>query len=304
MSGVQVLLVAGTHGNELNAPWLFAEWSEKEDLVKDSGITLSRVIGNPAALASCKRYIDQDLNRSFTADFMKSNTSEIKEVIRAKELFSIYGPSGIKPCQIVIDFHSTTASMGTCLVIYGRRPKDLALASLIQNRLGIPIYLHECDQFQKGFLAEYWPCGLVIEIGPVSQGVLDQRIIKQTKLSLEICLEEISKFNSDESVFPEQVIIYRHLKNIDFPRDIKGRPKYFIHKDIQNKDWLPINFRDPLFQNLEGEILFNELKNTVYPVFINEAAYMEKNIAMALTEREILNFDLSWEEELKDLFTI
>ena len=79
MSRVQVLLVAGTHGNELNAPWLFSQWSHKEDLIKNNGISLSRVIGNQAALESCKRYIDRDLNRSFTSELLEARTSNQKE---------------------------------------------------------------------------------------------------------------------------------------------------------------------------------------------------------------------------------
>ncbi len=301
MSRVQVLLVAGTHGNELNAPWLFSQWSHKEDLIKNNGISLSRVIGNQAALESCKRYIDRDLNRSFTSELLEARTSNQKEVIRAQELVSIYGPLGNKPCQIAIDFHSTTSSMGTCLVIYGRRPADLALASLIQSRIGIPIYLHEGDQIQNGFLVECWPCGLVVEIGPVAQGLLNEKIVEQTKLSLEICLEAISKLISGESVYPKEVIIHRHLQNIDFPRDINGMQKSYIHRDIQNKDWLPINYGDSLFQSVGGEIIKNKLINTVYPVFINEAAYIEKNIAMSFTEREVWNFNPTWAEELKKL---
>ena len=301
MSPVQVLLIAGTHGNELNAPWLFSQWNRQEDLIDNNGLSLSRIIGNPAALALCKRYIDRDLNRTFTSDLIQSSQPALNEVIRAKELVTTYGAIGCNPCQIAIDFHSTTSSMGTSLVIYGRRPKDLALASLMQSRLGIPIYLHESDQIQNGFLVEYWPCGLVVEIGPVAQGVINEKIILQTKLSLETCLEEIAKVKSGEAFFPNQLIVHRHLKNIDFPRDLDGVPNFFIHKNIQGKDWSPIYFNDPLFQNIEGETITNKSRKKVYPVFINEAAYMEKNIAMAFTEREILDFDLSWEEELKEL---
>ena len=71
MSGVQVLLVAGTHGNEINAPWLFDQWENNLDFEKISGIKLYRVIGNPLAGKACSRYLDRDLNRSFSPELQK-----------------------------------------------------------------------------------------------------------------------------------------------------------------------------------------------------------------------------------------
>ena len=69
--------------------------------------------------------------------------------------------------------------MGTSIVIYGRRIKDFCLAALLQNKFGLPIYLHEKDKRQTGFLVEAWPCGLVIEIGPVAQNYYDSKIINR-----------------------------------------------------------------------------------------------------------------------------
>ena len=76
-----------------------------------------------------------------------------------------FGINSSEPCEIAIDLHTTTANMGTSIVMYGRRNKDFCLAALLQNKFGLPIYLHENDNESKGFLVEAWPCGLVIEIG-------------------------------------------------------------------------------------------------------------------------------------------
>ena len=297
-----MLLVAGTHGNELNAPWLFDMWSSREDLIKTSGIPVSKVIGNPAARKLCKRYINRDLNRSFTSNSLISDNFEEIESIRAQELLKVYGPSGKDPCQIAFDFHSTTSSMGSCLVVYGRRTKDLALASLIQHRIGLPIYLHESDKDQHGFLVECWPCGLVVEIGPVAQGLINAEMVSKTKLTLEVCLEEIAKVKAGEAKYPDNLIIHRHLGSIDFPRDDIGNPDYFIHKNVQDKDWQILENGDSLFQNLEGKIIRNSTKSNVVPVFINEAAYIEKNIAMSLTKREVWQFNSIWKTDLQSLF--
>ena len=80
--------------------------------------------------------------------------------------------------------------MGSSLVVYGRRPTDLALAALIQARLGLPVYLYEADQTQQGFLVEQWPCGLVVEIGPVPQMLIDARIVSQTRVAVQTCCDD------------------------------------------------------------------------------------------------------------------
>ena len=256
MMQLQVLLVAGTHGNEINGIWLFDEWNKSSFLINTHGIKTCKVIGNPEAKKAGKRYIHNDLNRSFQEEsFLSLNYSNC-ESARASELVDLYGDAGENPCQIALDFHTTTASMGSCLVVYGRRNADLALASLIQNQLGLPIYLHESDQKQTGFLVESWPCGLVVEIGPIGQGLLNSRIISQTKLILETLMEQ-------------------------------------IHKVLKKND--------ELFCKLNGEIIRFEEDEPYIPVFINEAAYVEKNIAMSFTKKELWNFKKEWKQSLIDL---
>ena len=67
--------------------------------------------------------------------------SKIYEINRANFLVKKFGVNGIEPCQIAIDLHTTTANMGTSIVMYGRRSKDFCLAALLQHKFGLPIYL-------------------------------------------------------------------------------------------------------------------------------------------------------------------
>ena len=301
MTQLQVLLVAGTHGNEINGIWLFEQWEKSPFLINTHGIRTYKVIGNPEAKKAGKRYINNDLNRSFLEESFSSINSSNIEAKRANQLVQLYGNSGENPCQIALDFHTTTASMGSCLVIYGRRDADLALAGLIQNKLGLPIYLHESDKKQTGFLVESWPCGLVIEIGPVGQGLLNSKIISQTKLILENLLEQIKNVNDLNLSSPEKLIIHRHVKSIDFPRDEEGNINCFVHPSRQGRDWFPLVKDDELFCELNGESIKFKEQEPYVPVFINEAAYMEKNIAMSFTKRELWDFDERWEKSLIEL---
>ena len=298
---LQVLLVAGTHGNEINGIWLFEEWEKSSFLINTHGIKTFKEIGNPEAKKAGKRYIHNDLNRSFQEEsFLSSNASNF-EGSRANELVNLYGEAGKNPCQIALDFHTTTASMGSCLVVYGRRAADLALASLIQNQLGLPIYLHESDQKQTGFLVESWPCGLVVEIGPIGQGLLNSRIISQTKLILETLMEQIHQIKNLNFYFPDKLIIHRHIKSIDFPRDEQGNIDGYVHALRQSKDWQELKKNDELFFKLNEETIRFEEDEPYVPVFINEAAYLEKNIAMSFTKRELWHFKKEWKQSLIDL---
>ncbi|WP_413679121.1 aspartoacylase [Prochlorococcus sp. MIT 0916] len=301
MMQLQVLLVAGTHGNEINGIFLFDQWEKLPLSINTHGIKTCMVIGNPEAKKAGKRYIHQDLNRSFHEESFLSINSSILEGNRANELVNLYGEAGENPCQIVLDFHTTTASMGSCLVVYGRRDADLALASLIQNQLGLPVYLHESDQRETGFLVESWPCGLVIEIGPIGQGLLNSRIISQTKLILEALMEQIHQVENLNFYFPEKLIIHRHIKSIDFPRDTEGNIDGYVHSLRQSKDWQEIKKNDELFSKLNGEIIRLEEDEPYIPVFINEAAYVEKNIAMSFTKRELWDLKKEWKQSLIDL---
>ena len=52
MTQLQVLLVAGTHGNEINGIWLFEQWEKSPFLINTHGIKTYKVIGNPEAKKS------------------------------------------------------------------------------------------------------------------------------------------------------------------------------------------------------------------------------------------------------------
>ncbi len=301
MSAFQVLVVGGTHGNEVNAPWLIENWEANLNLINTYGVNFSTVIGNPNARNQNKRYIDRDLNRCFHNDLLNNELLHDFEIHRARDLLRDLGPHSSNPNHLVIDCHSTTSSMGSSLVIYGRRPADLALASLIQAKLGLPIYLHEGDASQHGFLVESWPCGLVLEIGPVAQSLLDFNIVFKTRLVLEVIFQQISYIQQRMVNFPKKLIIHRHLKSIDIPRNSFGLPEACIHPDLLGKDWLPLAANTPLFLRPDGFIYRYEYNDSPVPVFINEAAYLEKKIALSLTKKEIWPFNHIWKDTIFEL---
>ena len=301
----RVLVVAGTHGNEINGPWLLDQWQQHPNLVDSQGLDVQLAIGNPAACLQGRRYLDRDLNRSFRPDLLEKASSmpaeADREMLQALALLEQFGPKGQTPCDLVVDLHSTTSAMGNCLVVYGRRPVDLALAALVQHRLGLPIYLHEADAAQQGFLAERWPCGLVIEVGPVPQNVRRSDIVLQTRLALEAVLAAITSVRDGTARYPDQVVIHRHLGSLDLPRRSSGEPDALVHPNLQGRDWQPLKGGDPLFINAESKPLGFEGEDGVVPLFINEAAYAEKAIALSFSKQETWPLPRDWKEALSQL---
>ena len=302
MASPRVLVVAGTHGNEVNAPWLLEQWAVHEELIDACGCVVQTAIGNPEALAVGRRYCDRDLNRSFRPDLLQQSATHPeqcdREMLRALELLRQFGPDGQTPCELVIDLHSTTSAMGNCLVVYGRRPADLALAALVQSMLGLRIYLHEADAAQQGFMVERWPCGLVIEVGPVPQGVRRHDIVQQTRLALQAVFRAIADVMSGEASYPNGLVLHRHLKSLDLPRQPSGEAAALIHPELQDRDWIPLRSGDPLFISAQGTTIAYEGPDGDIPVFINEAAYAEKAIALSLTSREQWPLSETWTEAL------
>ncbi|MCP9927320.1 aspartoacylase [Cyanobium sp. CH-040] len=302
MPPAAVLVVAGTHGNERNAPWLLQHWQRHPDQLADAGLALQLVLGNPSAHAANRRYLERDLNRCFAPALLEDPAATGADLERARELLTLHGRQGLEPCAVALDLHSTTSAMGNSLVVYGRRPADLALAAGIQARLGLPVYLHEADARQNGFLVECWPCGLVIEVGPVPQGVIQAPICRQTQLALEGTLAVLADARAGRLRLPPGLVVHRHLGSLDLPRAADGTPLACIHPRLQHRDWHSLRPEDPLFLDRAGRsvTLGSALRSgsapealaqgsgpdPLVPVFINEAAYGEKGIALSLTRRE------------------
>ena len=295
------LIVGGTHGNECNGPWLLQHWGPEPELLQRQGLSVRTTLGNPRAMAACRRYIDKDLNRSFIPELLNDPHTSCWEGQRAQQLLQQHGPEGEQPSQVLIDLHSTTAAMGNCLVLYGRRPADLALAAACQSQLGLPVYLHEGDANQIGFMAQAWPCGLALEVGPVPQGVLCPRICRQSELGLAALLDALAAAAAGHLRLRQPLVIHAHLGSIDFPRDSQGAPAACLHPQRLRGDWRPLPSGAPLFRHPDGRTIpFNgHPSGEVHTVFSNEAAYQEKGIATSLTRREVLAPQQSWIQALE-----
>ena len=292
MNEQKILIVSGTHGNELNPVWAVKKF---KNLINKSpkSESLEFILGNPKALEEGLRYIDIDLNRSFNV-LKTSSNQNFYEINRSEYLLNEYGFQGSKSFPIVIDLHTTTAGMGTSIVMYGRRKRDFCLAAILQSKFGLPIYLHEKDKNQTGFLVEAWPCGLVIEIGPVAQNHYDSEITERFLIVLNFLGDLINNLENHRINLPSEITLFVHQKSIDYPRNKNHGIDALIHPLRINNDWKSIEEGEPLFLDIDDKEYIYRDNEIIYPLFIGEAAYREKNIAMSFTKKEILKCDQQW----------
>ncbi len=195
--------------------------------------------------------------------------------------------------NFLIDFHSTTANMGLTIILSDTNKFHLQLVSylsLLHPKIKI---LHYSSEQKNQLLRSKTELGLSIEIGSIPQQVLDAELFMKTEQLIYSLLDYLEKYNLNKiAKKTHDLVFYEVFKRIDYPR--KGEEiTAMIHPNLQFKDYQPINPGDPLFITFDGETITYKGDFTVYPVFINEAAYYEKSIAMCLTKkREIaVTFD-------------
>lgn len=67
---LRVAVTGGTHGNEMCGVYLARYWLQSPGELQRPSFSAMPVLANPAATAACRRYMDRDLNRSFTLTFL------------------------------------------------------------------------------------------------------------------------------------------------------------------------------------------------------------------------------------------
>ena len=60
----KILIVSGTHGNEINPVWAVNQFCRQQNII-DKNIEYKFIIGNPLAFEKGVRYLDKDLKFTF-----------------------------------------------------------------------------------------------------------------------------------------------------------------------------------------------------------------------------------------------
>lgn len=282
----KVLIVGGTHGNELTGVFLLNHWlKDKSDFSKYQFST-EFLLANPKAVNLGKRYVDKDLNRSFLGQNINIEQLESHEGSLAKQIYKKYGPKSESGVNFIIDMHTSTSAMGITLMVESNR-FNIQIADYVRKHVPeVNIYCFEKSNRTQSCLRSLAPYAIGVEIGPVAQNLFCHKTINKMRVTITSILDGITsiRHEKDEMVPCEVDGVYKHVKEIFFPDEMVGS-KYIIHEELEEKNYKPLKKGEPLFVNLNGETINYDGEKNLCPVFVNEAAYYDKNIAFSLVKR-------------------
>ncbi len=277
----RVALVGGTHGGELTGVFLVNKFQQSPQLIQRDGIETISLIANEKAVAIGTRYIDTDLNRAFNRQELENPQLTNHEQSLAKKITRRIKEEKI---DLIIDLHSTTANMGLTIILHSNHPYLTKLAAyLTQINSKVRILQHTLNK-ESSYLISSAEFGITIEVGAVANGLLDAKLFQETENLVHAILDYLEAENKGQPLStPPSFTKYSAIGTVDFPRNEQGEIQAMIHPQLQFQDYQPLHPGNPIFITFDGEEIFYQGNETVYPVFINEAAYYEKGTAMCLT---------------------
>lgn len=289
-----ILLVGGTHGNELTGVHLVKNFAILNQQNSYSSFIVDYLIANPEAVEANRRYLECDLNRCFKLSELNDLDLDNHEQLRAKEINRLFGSKGDSntssnadtKTDFIIDLHTSTANMKTNIVLTRIDSFHLQLAAYLKKKLPEVTITSETDLMDDHyFLESIASKGVVIEIGPIAQGCLEYPSFETTKKTVQACLSFVELFNNQNSSeikrLPDELEIMSYHSRIFFPTDDSGNICASIHPSLIGKAYPEISHGDALFIFFDGQKVFYEGEKT-HLAFINEAAYYDKKIAMCL----------------------
>ncbi|MDZ8189872.1 MAG: aspartoacylase [Nostoc sp. ChiSLP02] len=287
----RVAIVGGTHGNEFTGAYLIQKFAQFPELIARGSFETVTLLANPRAFAVVRRYVDKDLNRCFLRQDLEDPTLNTYEELQAKSIQKSLALNGDKQADFILDLHSTTSNMALTIILVNTHPLNLKLAAYLSevNPLVKVYYSNFKSVADNPFVNSLSELGFAIEVGPIAQGVLKATLFQQTEELIHRILDYLERLNQGETtVTNETLTVYHHLSVVDYPKKQDGTIFGMIHPQLQDKDYYPLHRGEPMFLTFDNKTIVYQGESTVWPVFINEAAYYEKGIAMAFTKKEQL----------------
>lgn len=283
----RMLIVGGTHGNEFTGVYLIKKFEQFPQLINRSSFETLTLLANPQAFTAVRRYINKDLNRCFLRQNLEDSKLSSYEDLRAREINYLFAKNGKTPVDFIVDLHSTTANMGITIIVDNDEPFNLQLAAYL-NYINPAIKVCGLGNSGRSYnsLRSIARFGICIEVGSVPQGVLNANFVLKTEAIIYTILDYLELYNQGKvPSFSNNLICYEYIEKIDYPRNENGEIQAMIHPHLQFKDYEVLHPGDPMFLTFDGQTISYEGNSTVYPIFINEAAYYEKGTAMCFTEK-------------------
>jgi aspartoacylase len=272
----KVLVIGGTHGNEWTGVMVVKNY-EEHFKKKFPTLDLTFIHGNPEAYKLNRRFKDEDLNRAFQflgesrpASFEHSRARELKELIEKE------------PC-FVIDLHTTTANMGKTVILTHYHPLNLKVSKFVRSRFSDCRVIGSPDP-QRKYLASQSELGMMIEVGPVANGLVEPLALEHTIDLLDGILEALSAKQLDGG----QLELYEEVQDVHYPKSENGEISAYIHRQFQGHDFQAIKGNYFPMKTFKGEVVTMKTEEELYPIFINEAAYYPQQLAFTLCKKKLV----------------
>ena len=251
-NGPLLVVTAGVHGNEPSGVKalqdIFRELEEKQPPMKG---TFLGIAGNLEALQQDKRFIDEDLNRTWTRDKLEKSVPQTHEEKEMKEIIEVLEkyPESEYPSRYFIDCHTTSSASLPYISV-----QDVGSNNDFAHLFPTYIVVGFSD-IVDGSIDKYFSSkgitGFTFEAGQHT----DQNTRKNQETLIwlalhEVCeveLENISCYPTCHDVFPQQYpegqqtfeILYRHgLKEGD---TFEMRPGFQNFEQIQKDQLLAMH---------------------------------------------------------------
>lgn len=275
----KVLVFGGTHGNEWTGVYAVKKYSET---LKNEfpDLDLHFIHANPEAHKLNKRFKDEDLNRAF--QFLNESRPHSYENGRAREIKALIEEG---PC-FVVDLHTTTSNMGNTVIVSHPHQMNFFLSALLTKNLQDTRVIFSPDPSRK-YLASQSEFSMMIEVGPVPNGVLNALVLENTLSILREILKGLSTLSNLTSGSLE---IYEETEDVYYPQNSQGELSAYLHTDFQGKDFVEIEGEYTPFKSFDGQEVKMRTTEKLYPIFINEAAYYPVKLAYTLCKKKVQNF--------------
>jgi succinylglutamate desuccinylase len=269
MNKKSVLIVGGTHGNELPGINVLRKLATEQPTFP--GLSVEFILGNPKAIESHSRFFEEDLNRCFS----DPRTGSTYERERAYDLKQTY----TKKVDLIIDFHSTTASMGTTIIV--TQINDVMARLITGMKRSVPDLKVLLYVFQEAcpFLMGIAPNCFVIELGPVPHNTTSEKVEDTLEQLVRNALQTLSQPPSNKDDGGKEIEVYR----IERPVNLSEGNK--VHPNLSGKDYEYVEKGAPLIVDRDSDKVMQVAETAFYPVFINEEEYLKKGIGFFETTR-------------------
>lgn len=287
----RLVIVGGTHGNELTGIYLVKKFERMPELIQRSSFESRTILANPKAYEIGKRYVDTDLNRCFQRRDLENLYLSSYEAQRAKVIYLTFGTGGSLQADFVVDLHTTTSNMGLTIIVANKHPFNLRLSAYLAcTNPNVKILYAVPKTQENSYLDSICEFGCSIEVGAVAQGVLNATLFQQTEELVHAILDYLEAYNQGKPMEVQNTVsIYKITQTIDYPRNEVGEIQAMVHPRLQFRDYEALHPGEPMFLTFDSEEICYEGDSTVYPVFINEAAYYEKGVAMWVTQHSTIS---------------